>query len=121
MYLLGPKGLVKGDDHPVFVCLVEVQESVSLLINILTILFITSRKVISNTIKSNTKIKDYLDNEKHKQLIQSNLNCTVGWALSNLSFVMGPNVVTHLRTKKVISASMAAASASEILWQHNYP
>lgn len=92
-----------------------------MLINILTILFIISKKVISNTIKNNTKIEDYLDNEKHKSLIQSNLNCTVGWALSNLAFVMGPNVITHLGTKKVVSASMAAASASEILWRHNYP
>lgn len=92
-----------------------------MLINILTILFIISKKVISNTIKNNTKIEDYLDNEKHKSLIQSNLNCTVGWALSNLAFVMGPNVITHLDTKKVVSASMAAASASEILWRHNYP
>lgn len=92
-----------------------------MLTKILTILFIISRKVISNTIKDNTKTKDYLDNEKYKSLIQSNLNCAVVWALSNLAFVMEPNVVTHLGTKTVLSASRAAASASEILWPHSHP
>lgn len=104
-----------------YVCVYRSLGELFLAYKLFTILFIISRKVIYNTIKTNTKIEDYLDNEKHKSLIQSNLNCTVGWALSNLAFVTGPNVVTHLGTKKVVFVSMAAASASEILWQQNYP
>lgn len=82
---------------------------------ILTILLPLGDKVISNRLKNKARIEDFLDNAK-----QSELYCKVGIIKPGI-YDIAKTKVTHLGAKKVVSAYMVAASASEALWKNNYP
>lgn len=90
----------------------EIQQFFTLLCRLEQFCFLAlGNKVITNGLKSNTKIEDDLDNQKDKSQMQSSLNCIISQAqLPQVFKMMSKEKLHKLRF-------LMTALSSETLWQ----
>lgn len=102
----------RGNDHQMLVIPVEIQQFFTLLCRLEQFCFLAlGNKVITNGLKSNTKIEDDLDSQKDKSQMQSSLNCIISQAQLPQVFKMMSKEKLH----KLLF--LMAALSSETLWQ----